>query len=61
MINGNTFPSKEMKLVDHHRFDSPTWAVAFLRSFCQLSFSIAKFLQLLTPKVLIADPSGRAD
>jgi hypothetical protein len=38
----------------HHWFDSPTWALAFLRSFCQLSFSIATFLQFFTPKVLIS-------
>jgi hypothetical protein len=35
----------------HHWLDSPTWA---LRSFCQLSFSIATFLQFFTPKVLIS-------
>jgi hypothetical protein len=34
-----------------HWLDSPMWALAFLRSFCQLSFSIAKFLQFFTPKV----------
>jgi hypothetical protein len=38
----------------HHWLDSPTWAPAFLRNFCQLSFSIAKFLQFFTPKVLIS-------
>jgi hypothetical protein len=41
-------------LVNHHHWlDSPAWALAFLRSFCHLSFSIATFLQFFTPKVLI--------
>jgi hypothetical protein len=31
---------------------SPTWALAFLRSFCQLSFSIATFLVQWSPRHL---------
>jgi hypothetical protein len=38
----------------HHWLNSPTWALAFLRSFCQLSFSIAMLSQFFTPKVLIS-------
>jgi hypothetical protein len=39
----------------HHWLDSPMSALAFFRSFCQLSFSIAKFLQFFTPSLDILD------
>ena len=36
----------------HHWHNSPIWAKAFFRSFCQLSLFLAAFLQFLSPKFL---------
>ena len=36
----------------HHWHNSPFWAKAFCRSFCQLSLFLAAFLQFLSPNFL---------
>ena len=36
----------------HHQHNSPFWAKAFFRSFCQLSLFLAAFLQFLSPNFL---------
>jgi hypothetical protein len=53
----NLWDGREMSRAFHHHhhwIDSPTWSLVFVRSFCQLYFSIATFLQSFTPKVLIS-------
>jgi hypothetical protein len=40
----------------HHQLDSAAWALALLRSFSQLSISVAKFLQFFTPQSLVSSP-----
>jgi hypothetical protein len=60
ILNTRTFPGLLVFLMPrthhhhHHWLDSPMWALALLRSLCQLSFSITKFVQFFTPKVLIS-------
>jgi hypothetical protein len=42
---------------DHRRFrrrrqNSPFWAIAFLRKFCQICLFVARFFQFISPRVL---------
>ena len=45
-------PYTVMKYSHHHWHNSPFWAKAFFRSFCQLSPFLAAFLQFLSPNFL---------
>jgi hypothetical protein len=46
-------------IIFHHRLDSPTWALAFLRSFCQLKYpgiASSDFVTRVFPRLGLSAP-----